>query len=215
MEKFFLRSLLSLSIIFLAACSSPTESENTDGIDANSIVSGTFSNYDNLSVTGTGHLLFNETLVNSSSRAIAIKASLENTPNSMVGAVFYTSDSSLNGSDGISVRFFRTGASVDTYVGYNNISYLVQSANMAYYFPTALDVIIEVHNVSALSQARVLVWRRDMVSYAVATADIDTNRPNDLVGTPGNVKGSGGYVGLYVQYATVTNARIINQKVLD
>lgn len=213
MEKFILRSVLLLSVLILTSCAAPEEAPDSVGLDANTVVSGSFSNYDNLSVTGTGTLLFADVLPTSSRRAFQLKASLDNITTSWVEVIFYGSNSAFPGTDGISIYFQRNGAGVNSIVMFNNAASSVTATNINYYFPTDIDVFIEVHNDG--SKARLLVWRRNMVSYVAASADIDTNRAGDLGSAMPNTVGSGGFVGLRMQSATVSSAKIIMPKVID
>ncbi|XGC79655.1 hypothetical protein ACES2L_09980 [Bdellovibrio bacteriovorus] len=212
MEKLILRSVLLVSLFILTSCAAPEEAPDSVGIDANTIISGSFSNYDNLSVAGTGTLFFTDVLA-TSRRAFQLKASLDNITTSWVEVIFYGSNSSFPGTNGISIYFQRNGASVSSIVVFDNAASSVTATNLAYYFPTDIDVFIEVHNDG--SKARVLVWRRNMVSYVAASADIDTNRAGDLASAMPNTVGSGGFVGLRMQSATVTSAKVISAKVID
>lgn len=213
MEKFLLKSFLALSFLFLAACSG-AEPDNTDGIDSNTAVSGSFSTHDNSKIEGSGTVMFTELLNLSSNRSLALAGSLNDAVgSSALTAVFYTNNSAIPSTDGIAVAFIRSGASVNVQISYNGNSSMVESSKLAFYFPAALDVIIDFHNVN--SQARVLIWRRNLVEYAVATADVDTSRTGDLATPLPIQRGAGPYAGLILQNATVTSARLGTQKVAD
>lgn len=212
MEKFFLRSLLTISVLSLIACSGAEVTE-ISGIDPNTIVSGSFTQYDNSVISGSGVLRFTEALTLNSSKSIALKASLDQLNSSSVAVVFYSANSGIPTNDGVMVTFSRSGASVNGQVSLNGNAAMVNTTKMSYYFPTSLDVIVEVHNVG--SKARVLVWRRNMVEYAPETADVDSNRSGDLESTLPTQKGVGPYVGLIIQNSTVSAARLESQKVLD
>lgn len=212
MEKFFLRSLLTISALSLIACSG-TEVTEISGIDPNTIVSGSFTQYDNSTISGSGVLRFTEALTINSSKSFTLKASLDQINSSSVAVVFYSANSSIPTNDGVTVTFSRSGASVNGQISLNGNAAMVNTTKMSYYFPTSLDVIVEVHNVG--SKARVLIWRRNMVEYAPETADVDSNRSGDLESTLPTQKGAGPYVGLIIQNSTVSAARLESQKVLD
>ncbi|MEK2645906.1 hypothetical protein [Bdellovibrio sp. BCCA] len=212
MEKLILKSLLVLSLFSLAACSG-VEPEEVSGIDSNTRVSSTFSEYSSDKIQGSGTIRFSELLTVSSSKSIALKASLDTLSMSSVAVVLYSSNSIIPSNDGIAVTFTRSGASVNAQVSFNGNSAMVNSSKMSFYFPTSIDVIVEVHNVN--SKARVFVWRRNMVEYAPATADVDTDRSGDLNSSLPVQRGGGSFTGLIIQNSTVTAARLDSQKVLD
>ncbi|WP_413612290.1 hypothetical protein [Bdellovibrio sp. HCB-110] len=213
MEKFILKSLLALSLFSLAACSGvePTE---VSGIDSNVIVSSSFSEYSSEKIHGSGTIRFLDSLTVSSSKSFALKASLDDTiAMSSVSVIMYSANSVMPTNDGIMVTFSRSGASVNAQISYNGNAAMVNTSRLSFYFPTSLDLIVEVHNIN--SKARVLVWRRDMVEYAPATADIDTERAGDLNSSLPVQRGAGPYAGLIIQNSTVTAGRLDSQKVLD
>ncbi|HEY1079180.1 MAG TPA: hypothetical protein VGE46_03750, partial [Bdellovibrio sp.] len=104
----------------------------------------------------------------------------------------------------------RSGASVNGQIAFNGNTATIPSSALTYYYPASLDLVIDVHNVD--SKARVMIWRRNMVQYAAATADIDTN--SNVTSLPSQ-NGSGVYMGLILQSATVTAAKVDNPKVLN
>jgi len=211
-EKFILRSLFILSVLTLTSCGGVVE--DVSGIDSNTIVTSSFSEYSSSSISGSGTIRFIEALPVSSSKALALKASLDQTISmSSVTAVFYSSNGTIPSTSGIAVKFTRNGAGVTAEVIYNGTSLQVTSSKMSFYFPTSLDVIIEVHNINP--KARVLVWRRNFVEYSVTTADIDSSRSGDLSGSVPVTTGGGSFAGLIIQNSTVTAARLETQKVLD
>lgn len=213
MEKLLLKSLTAISLLALAGCSG-AETSDVSGIDSSTSVAGNFSQYDSEKIEGSGTIRFTNTLPVLSSRSLSLKASLDSTiAMSSVSAIFYSSNSIIPTTDGVMVTFSRSGASVGATVSLNGNSAVVNNSKLSFYFPTALDVVIEVHNVA--NKARVLVWRRNMVEYSPATADFDTDRAADLDSTLPTQKGAGIYTGLILQNATVTAARVDTQKVLD
>ncbi|KHD88188.1 MAG: hypothetical protein OM95_10505 [Bdellovibrio sp. ArHS] len=212
MEKFILRSFLALNFLTLVACSAANVAD-VSGIDSNTAVSGTFQEYDTNKIEGIGTIRFTSVLPTSSSRSLALKASLNTVSNSWVSTVFYSSNTSIPSTNGVAVTLSRSGASVVAQISINGNSAMVNSSKLSFFVPTALDLIIEVHNVN--SKARVLIWRRDMIGYSPATADVDSERSGDLDSALPTQNGGGGYVGLIIQNAAVTAARVDSQKVLD
>lgn len=213
MEKFVLTTLTFLALGFLAACSGAEVAE-TAGIDSNTSVSGNYSVYTADKIEGSGTLRFAELLPISSNRSMHLKASLDSTlALSSLTVIFYSSNALMPSNNGLAVALTRSGANVDVQISFNSSLANVSSSKLAFYFPTDLDLIIEFHNVN--SKARVLVWRKNMVQYAAANADIDTDRSGDLDTSLASQNGAGSYVGLILKNATVTTARIETQKILD
>lgn len=213
MEKLILKSLTALSLLTLAACSG-AEVTDISGIDSSSLVSGSFTQYDSNKIEGSGTIRFTNTLPVLSSRSMALKASLDSTiAMSSVSVVFYSANAAISSTDGIIVTFSRSGASVIGQISFNTTTAAINSSKLSFYFPTSLDVIVEVHNINA--KARVLIWRRNMVEYSPATADVDTDRAGDLDSTLPIQQGAGIYVGLIIENSSVTAARVDTQKVLD
>lgn len=212
MEKFILKSLLTIGFLSMAACSSG-EVEDISGLDDYTVVSGSFSQADSTAVHGIGTIRFATPLPGTgSSRSMALKASLNDTiALSSVTAVFYASDSNITASTGVTVKFIRQGASVTAEIGINGTTKAVNSSNMVYYFPTALDVIIDIHNVG--TKSRVYLWRRDVTAYAPTSADVDSNV--DMASSLPTATGPGLFAGLILQNATVTAAQVSTSKVLD
>lgn len=212
MEKLILKSFLALSFLTIAACS-PAEVTDVSGIDSNTAISGTFQEYDANKIQGIGTIRFTTVLPVSSSRSMALKTSLDNVSSSSVSTVFYSSNAAIPSTNGVAVTFSRSGASVTAQISINGNSSMVSSSRLTFLVPTALDLIVEVHNVN--SKARVLIWRRDQITYSPTAADVDTDRSGDLVSSLPTQTGGGGFVGLIIQNSTVTAARVDLQKVLD
>lgn len=210
MEKLILKISLLCSIFVLSACG-VVETEDISGLDPYDIVSGAFDKADSEEISGIGTILFSSPLA-SSSRSMALKAQLDGTiSNSWVAATFYSSDSGLAANNGLVVRFDRSGVNVIGSVTFNGTTVQMNSSRLSAYFPASLDVIIDVKNTSP--KARVLIWRRDMVTYSVASADINTDSATDVSGALPNQRGAGLYAGLTVNNATVTAAKISVAKV--
>lgn len=219
MEKLILRSLkIALVLPFiLTACSGTNGLEQVYGIDSNTQIVGSFSQYDNAKITASGtaaRVRFTATVPTASSRAFNLKASLDQTiNNSSVSVIFHSSDATVPNTNGIVVKFARNGASVEVTISVNGNSRSVSSSKLSFYYPTNLDVILDVHNVN--NQARVLIWRRDVVGYTADNADVDTARSGDLSSPITGLSGAGGFVGLEILNATVSAASVTAQKSSD
>jgi hypothetical protein len=215
-EKFVLRSIktaLFLTTLALAACSG-SGLEEVYGIDSNTQVLGSFSQYDNAKITGTGRVRFTSPLPIASSRSFSLKAALDqNITTSSVSVIFYSSDATVPDNNGVIVKFARNGVNVDVTVSIGNSSSAINSSKTTFFYPAALDVVIDVHNVG--SKSRVVIWRRDTVGYSAASADVDTSRTGDLVGSLPTSTGGGGFVGLSLTNATVSAAKVSSQYLLD
>ena len=210
MEKLVLKVLLTSSLLLLGACSG-SEITEVSAIDGNTPISGNYNTYSNSKIEGSGTLRFNETLPIVSSRSIALKASLDSTiASSSVTVVLYSSSMLVPANTGIAVTFTRSGSNVIAQISFNGNGAQVKGSNLAFYFPTSLDVIIDVHNIN--NKARVLVWRRNAIEYTALNADFDSNESTDLESTLPYQTGGGGFAGLILQNATVTSATIGAQK---
>lgn len=214
MEKLFLRkSIFILSSSLLTACSG-VQSPDISGIDSNTVITSSFSTYSENTISGSGKVRFLNPLAVDSSKSFALKASLDGSIGlSSITIMMYSANSLLPEDNGIAIKLSRSGASVTATISYNGNSASVNNSKLVYYFPTSLDLVIDVHNVN--SQARVLIWRRDMIEYSPVTADVDTERDGDLTTTLPIQKGGGSYSGLIIQNATVTAARLDSQKILN
>lgn len=192
----------------LTACSS-SDLEPVYGIDPNTIVVGTFTQYDNAKlISPSGTIRFDSVLPFYSNRSFSLKATLDETlSTSSVKAIFYSSDQTLQqANDGISVTFARSGVNVTANISFNGSSAAVNSSKLTFYYPASLDVIIEVHNIN--NQARVFIWRRDLSILTAQTADVDTDRSADLASSVSKAAGTGGFVGLTLLNATVSAAKV-------
>ncbi len=204
MEKLILKFTLLLVAVTLASCDSP-DLEDVIGIDSNTIVSGSFDQYDNAKISGTGRVRFSSTATSSRS-ALALRASLDDSlSSSSVSAHFYSPSVVVNPATGVVVTFTRNGAGVTGRISVNGTSRDISSSRLTYYFPTSLDLIIEVHNSGA--RARVLIWRRDLTIYTTDNADIDTERSGDLASGALSGVGGGLYEGLSLYLSTISAAQ--------
>lgn len=213
MEKFILKVLLTSSLLFLGACSG-SEVVEVSAIDGNTSISGNYNTYSSSKIEGSGTLRFSDTLPISSSRSMALKVSLDSTiATSSVTAVFYSSSMLISTTNGIAVTFTRSGSNVLAQISFNGNTAQVKSSKLSFYFPTSLDIIIDVHNVN--NKASILVWRRNAIEYTALNADFDSNDSTDLETSLPYQTGGGGFNGLILQNATVTSASIGAQKTLD
>ncbi len=214
MEKFILRSLLILGTLGLAACMNAEPPEDTTGIDSHTVITSSFSQHDENSISGSGTIRFTESFVTTSSRSLALKASLDQAiALSSITTVLYSSNAIIPSNDGIAVKISRSGITVNMQISFNGNTASVNSSRLVYVDPMSVDLIVEVHNIN--SKARVLIWKRDFNEYSPATALVDTDRSGDLNSTLPVQNGGGPYVGLILQNATVSAARLDVQKVLD
>lgn len=215
MEKLILRHLFILVLPLTLASCGGSGLEEVYGIDSNTLVVGSFSQYDNAKITGSGRVRFNTTLPLSSSRSFSLKASLDQTiSNSTVAAIFYSTDLTVPTNNGVIVTFARNGINVQVTIAIGNSSATVNSSRLTFLNPVSLDLVIDVHNSGP--QARVLIWRKDStVGYTPATADVDTQRSGDLTGSLPSSTGGGGIVGLSIVNSTVSGAAIGPQKYLN
>lgn len=210
MEKFILKFLALSPVLFLVACGT-VEPEDISGLDPYTVISGAFDKADSDEVSGIGTIRFSS-LLPSTNRSMALKAQLDGPiSNSWVAATFYSSDIGLAANNGLVVRFDRSGINVIGSVTFNGNTVQMNASRLSAYFPASLDVIIDVKNIAP--KARVLIWRRDMVTYSVASADINSDLGTDVAGTLPSQYGAGSYAGLTVNNATVTAAKISLAKV--
>lgn len=210
MEKFILKILTLCPIVFLTACGA-VEQEDISGIDPYTVLSGAFDKADSEEISGIGTIRFSSHLA-SSNRSMALKAQLDGPiNNSWVAATFYSSDIGLAANNGLIVRFDRSGVNVIGSVTFNGTTVQMNANRLGAYFPASLDIIIDVKNIAP--KARVLIWRRDMVTYSIAAADINSDLNSDVSGVLPTQYGAGSFAGLTVNNATVTAAKISVAKV--
>jgi hypothetical protein len=203
-EKLILKSIILFSILALAACNS-ADLEDVNGIESNTIVSGSFDQYDNAKISGTGRVRFESTATGDRT-ALALQAALDDSLNtSSVSAHFYSPSLILNPTTGVVVTFTRNGAGVTGQIAVNGTSRDISASCLSFFFPTSLDLIIEVHNSG--TRSRVLIWRRDLTIYTADNADVDTERSGNLVGGTLSGVGSGLYWGLSLNLSTVSAAQ--------
>lgn len=214
MEKLILKSLFIFASLTLAGCTQG-EVEDISGLDDYSYVSGNFSQSDKtaLHTSTSGSIRFSSALPGvASSRSIKLKASLNDSlTESSVAVTFYNPLQAVPSSSGISVTFVRSGASVTGSITVNGVSRNINSMAMTYFYPTSLDIVVDIHNVG--TKPRVLIWRRDRTIYGVDTADVDSER--DLVTPLPNGTATGLFAGLNLVRATVTAAQVSTPMVLD
>ncbi|MDG0816152.1 hypothetical protein [Bdellovibrio svalbardensis] len=206
--------LLLVASLCLTACSSGTADDNS-GIDSYTQTSGSFSEASSTTVAGTGSIRFVNVMNGVfSSNSLALKAELDNSTNSIT-AILNSNNTLMNSSSGgVAVTFTRSGASVTGSIAVNGSSVTMNQSRLSFYVPTALDLIIEVHNISA-TKSRVLLWLRDAVTYSAGNADIDTENTTDYTGTYPSTGGSGQFYGLSLNNAKVTGATLGLQKVAN
>ena len=200
------RSLLAL--LTLASCGSP-QADEPNGIDSYSQVSGSFTQADSNTLTGVGSILFTNVLPGQFSKnSLALKADLLYIGSS-VTAIFNSNNSLMNSSSGgIAITFTRNGATTEGTIAVNGTSVTINPVRINFYVPSAIDVIIDIHNISSTS-TRVMIWQRDLTVYSPTNADVDTTDSSDYTGTyPTNTSGQGIFAGLALNNATVTAANV-------
>lgn len=218
MEKLVLRFLIKNSRQFLIASAfaasfslgacSPGAVDDSAVIDSYTITNGSFSQSSSTTISGFGSVRFTNVLNGIfSSNSFALKAQLDN-PNDSVTVFLNSNNMVMNSSSGgVAISFTRSGASVVGSIAVNSSSVTMNPSRLSFYVPTALDVIIEVHNISS-SKSRVLVWRRDLTVYSAANADVDSENSTDYSGNYPSTGGSGQFYGLNLNGATVTGAAL-------
>jgi len=211
--NFLIVSALAASLS-LTACS-PGAVDDSSVIDSYTVVSGSFSESSATTISGIGSVRFVNVMNGIvSSNALALKAQLDNT-NSSITAIMNSNNTLMNSSSGgVAISFTRLGAGVTGSIAVNGNSITMNQGRLSFYVPSALDLIIEVHNISA-TKSRVLIWRRDVAVYAAANADIDTDNASTITGTYPSQGGSGQFYGLSLNGATVTAAALILPKVAN
>ncbi|HEX7675727.1 MAG TPA: hypothetical protein VF412_16240 [Bdellovibrio sp.] len=213
MEKFILRFLkltIFATFAFSAVSCSPGTTDDITGLDPYLVNSGSFSQSDSNTLAGTGAVRFTNVLGGIyTNNSFALKASLDSTGNSVTVIMNSSNMAMTSSSGGVAITFTRSGANVVGSIAVNgNSAVTLNASNLSFYVPTALDVIIDVHNISS-SRAHVLIWRRDATTvYTAANADIDTDVSSDYTGTYPASAGAGVYYGLNINGATVTAAQL-------
>ncbi len=213
MEKFILKISTLACVILLNSCGGSSDDADFIPIDKNIQVSGIFSEYSSNKIIGTGTLRFLTTIPVLTSRSLYLKGTLDELITSSISAIFYSPNSAVPSSEGIVVKFSRSGINVSIEISVNNQSVSVTSPKISFYIPTSLDVIIDVHNIN--NRTRVLIWRKDTLDYAVASADVDTDRTGDINQNLPAQAGAGGFVGLILENATVSSARVDSPTIQD
>ncbi len=210
----FLKVSALAASLGLTACS-PGATDDSSGIDSYVVTNGSFTQATTTTISGIGSVRFLNVMNGVfSSNSLALKAQLDFSNNS-VTAIFNSNNTIMNSSTGgVAVSFTRSGASVIGSVYVNGSSVTMNQSRLSFYVPSALDLIIEVHNISA-SKSRVLIWRRDVTVYSAANADIDTDNSTDYSGTYPSQGGSGQFYGLNLNSATITGATLGLPKVAN
>lgn len=213
MEKLLLRLSIILSFLLLNSCSGGSDESNLLPIDTNTQVSGVFSEYSSSKIIGSGTLRFLNTIPILTSRSLYLKGSLDELVSSSISVIFYSPNSAVPNSEGVVIRFIRSGINISIEISVNNQTVSVTSPKVSFYIPTSLDLFIDVHNVN--NRTRVLIWRKDTLGYAVATADVDTDRAGDTNQSLPPQVGGGGFVGLTLENASLSFARVDLSKIQD
>lgn len=177
------------------------------GLDAYLPVNDLFTEKTQSRLSGSGTIRFSSPLIGQD-MAFKLSGSLDALQTSYIGVVFYSNNLTVTNNSGIEVRFTRDNAGVLGDIIVRSAISAVTSPRMNFYFPASLDVIIQVKNAS--NGARVVVWRRDSVTYSLATADFDSADSTTINPTLPNYGGLGNFIGITMNFATVTGARVIS-----
>lgn len=210
MEKLFLRFFLFLALLGLLSCGT-SSTDGFFGIDDYAYVSGSFSEADTSALVGSGVVRFTSPAGGIyTSESLELAGELDNTGNS-VAVVFHSNDMTLPDTSGVIVKFTRTsGAALSGIISVGGAAVAITDSRLLFITPGSFDVIIEVHN--TLPAARVLIWRKDSVTYSLANVDVDSNVAADLNGSSLSGWGQGVYAGLKLSGARVTQASMGSAK---
>lgn len=210
MEKFILKSLIILAALTTIACGKETDPQA--GIDTYVYVSGNFSQQDSVALAGTGTVRFTSTLPSiNSGRSLEIAGEIFNSGS--LNATFFSDVASLPLNRGVRVNLTRTSnASLTGYISVNGSTVGIHDGRLNYITPGAFSLIIEVHNTPSLS--RVIIWKKDSVTYSLANVEVDSATNAHLSGIyPLGVGGLGVYAGLQLTDARLTSAFLSEPKV--
>lgn len=206
MEKLILRSFLIVTTLTtLVSCGGEISSDPT-GIDAYAITHDQFSEKTQDTLSGIGVVRF-ITPLSSTEQTLKLRGSLDLITGSSIIAYFYSDSLNLTNNSGVEVQFIRSGAAVEGKIVVRSSVSNMATGRLAFYVPSNLDVIVQVRSITN-SSTRVLIWRRDAVTYTVAQADINTTNNSHITPMLPNYGGLGNYAGLGIQNATVTAAQI-------
>lgn len=215
MEKFILRSFLTLSLTLLStaliSCSPAAVSESID-IDTYQkiygIINSTTSDAGSTTVSGTGGLLFTKALPGkNSSVSYELKGKLDYA-SSHITIVSHTNGSiSESSNSGVSVKIERDGIGikVSTWVG-NQIPVTISNGTLGSILYNDFDIILDVHNTG--DTYSVLLWPKHYMVYSRQTSLIASNAslPEGL--------GQGNQFGLIIENASFTKMFVSNAKTL-
>jgi hypothetical protein len=213
-EKLILKSLLLLSFMLLASCGK--KQEDTVGIAPYTVISGNLSQNDTGGIGGSGDavLRFNSTLSGvTSNQAIEIKGSL--LPAGSVSVIFNSEDLALADNKGVIFTLTRATEPGSTTCAANvsvkGVAVAVATQRLAYINCFDFDVFVEVHNTA--TTARLFVWRKDLLSYSIVNADVDSSVSADLQSSFPGGGGQGIFAGLKLHNVTLTGAQVGDAKV--
>lgn len=210
MEKLILNSLLTKSLILgllalgLVSCQRAKD-ELKEGFDDYVVVSGTPADQTDFRVEGTLTMRFLKTLPQlQNNSSVELKGALYS--NSAAVTLVAFAQSSLL-SDGVQVRFERDGNQVRGSIKINSQdSRQIVSTRLQRVFPNDLAIVLEIQN--RPSGARVLLWREDMVSKDLASAEFDSQATGHLSLALPAEGGLGLFAGLRLENAVITTARL-------
>lgn len=215
MEKFFLRISfrssfhffsISALIFLLQACSAGSvDSTSSSSIDTFSEISGSFTSSSQISIAGTGVILFNQTLsgVNSTQTMDFTIRLLQNS--SSITIVNNAANTNL--SDGIQLSFSRSGLSISSTikVNSNTISNVV-SGQTNLLDPLLFKIRVQVQDLG--TAFKVYVW--DQSSGSFTTSNTLLNSTTDLSPPAPSDSGNGNKWGLILNNAQVDQAQLVS-----
>lgn len=210
MEKLILRNFIAkaffiVGFILVAGCGGEVI-DGTTGLDGYTVTSDTFSEKTSSSLVGTGTVRFDNPLT-LNEPTLWLKGSLDLVSNSSITAKFFSSSLTLSDSSGIEVQFSRSGASVLGQIVVRGSTSTITSSRLSFYVPANLELLIQV--LSTTNGSRVVVWRKDSVTYSLANADINTQTSGNVSPNLPAQGGLGTYAGLTLVNSTVTKATVI------
>lgn len=208
MEKFLLKSVLCFSVFaLLAACGSGKDKDSADatGFDDYTVISGTLGAQNGELLSGSAWLRFNVAAPsNATAQMINLRADLP-ADGSSINIVGYASPS-MN--DGVQIHFQRQGANTIGNITVNSGTAVPFTATALQGFaPNNLDFMIEIHN-DPSHGVRVYIWPAFQAEATAANALLDTQRVGTLVGSLPLTGANGTTMGVILQNANVSRARL-------
>lgn len=209
MEKRFLKTLLLGSFILLAASCGKKEEDKSTGVDSYIVVGGSLSQADSEAIAGDAVLRFESTFPGvTSHKGINIKGNLA--PSGYVSVIFNSDDLNMSDAKGVIFKLSRStdplATSCTATVSVQGVTAAVSNTRLAYFNCYSFDLFIEVHNTPTAN--RILVWRKELMTYSIANADVDSSSTAHFQTSYPASGGQGIFAGLKLHSATITTARM-------